>query len=201
MLARKLFQRSVPVLPFAALLATACARGPEVPLDQPVGYTETTAVRTRPPEPVRPTRPAAPPDAVIVAEPIRRACDLPDEPAEAPRFDFDEAELQPRGQAILARVAACLKEGPLAGARLKLVGHTDPRGTEDYNMQLGLYRAVAAKNFLVAMGIPETDLVATSEGERNASQNDLAWPLDRRVEVHLLEPAGANESPRTNESE
>lgn len=123
--------------------------------------------------------------SVVVAEDVRRACELPDEPAEAPRFDFDSARLRPRGEDILVGIASCVVGGKLGDSTLEIVGHTDPRGSPDYNQQLGFYRAVAAKQALESMGVPGAMLGVRSRGERDATgANEASWALDRRVEIH-----------------
>ena len=157
---------------------------------QPVGETHTNASAT---SDVRPPQRAAdsPSDAVgvVVDADLQRACDLPDEPAEAPRFDVDSARLRPRGEDVLAHVASCVVAGKLGDATLEIVGHTDPRGAASYNEQLGLYRAVAAKQTLASLGVPAVRLSVQSRGERDAKgKDDASWQLDRRVEIHRLTP-------------
>jgi outer membrane protein OmpA-like peptidoglycan-associated protein len=173
------------------LLVTACGRDRSPPLEQPIGETHTSA------SPLAGARQQGQDArsgsvAVEVAESVRRACDLPDEPREAPRFDFDSAQLLPRGEDILARVASCVTARRLGDASLRIVGRTDPRGDAAYNQELGLYRALAAKQHLLDLGVPSDRIVVESRGERDARGTDEAsWVLDRRIEVRVDEPAPA----------
>ena len=126
---------------------------------------------------------------VVIAEDVRRACDLPSTPHEAPRFDFDSARLRPRGEDVLVSVASCVARNRLGDAVLRVVGYTDPRGSAEYNEQLGLYRATAAKQHLVDLGVPAERIATDSRGERGSRGSDEAsWALDRRVEIRLTDP-------------
>jgi peptidoglycan-associated lipoprotein len=169
----------------ACVLVAACGRDRSPPLSEPVGETHTRA------SPLAGARQQgqdtrADSVSVEVASSVRRACNLPNEPREAPRFDFDSAQLLPRGEDILARVASCVTAKRLGGASLRVVGHTDPRGDAGYNQELGLYRAIAAKQHLVDLGVPSDRIVVESRGERDARGTDEAsWALDRRIEVRI----------------
>jgi len=168
-----------------ATLAAACAHqgGPE--LAQPVGETHTTASSTGGGRPQGVDAPSAP-IGVVLAEEVRRACNLVQERSRAPSFDLYSARLRPRGEDSLARVAACIASGKLDDAPLLVVGHTDPRGDSEYNQQLGLYRAIAAKQYLVDLGVPAGRLSAESVGEREATgTNEASWALDRIIEIRI----------------
>jgi outer membrane protein OmpA-like peptidoglycan-associated protein len=177
-----------------AVLAVACAhQGPE--LVQPVGETHTTASSTGGGRPQGVDVPNAP-IAVVVAEEVRRACSLPVERRRAPSFDVDSARLRPRGEDTLARVAACIVSGKLGDESITVVGHTDPRGAPSYNQQLGLYRAVAAKQYLVDLGVPAARLSVESLGEREARGTDEAsWALDRTIEIRTARGPGEISTP------
>lgn len=168
--------RGVSVTIAALVLVAGCAGREQPPAQSAAGETQTTAGST-----------SAGATDIVVAEDLRRACDLSDMPAEAPRFDFDSARLRPRGEDILANVAACVASGRLGDSTLEVVGHTDPRGPADYNAELGLYRAVAAKQSLVARGVPDALVDVRSRGEVDArGSDDISWARDRRVEIHLV---------------
>jgi outer membrane protein OmpA-like peptidoglycan-associated protein len=114
------------------------------------------------------------------------SCDLPDERERAPTFELDSARLSERGRDTLARIAACWRDGRLGRGKLVVIGFTDPHGPNEYNRQLGLYRAVAARELLVELGVPREALVTRSRGEREAKGEDArGWALDRRVEIRL----------------
>lgn len=120
-----------------------------------------------------------------VSEEIARVCSLPDS-----TFPFDSAVIGGGAASALDALAACFAEGELAGRHLKIVGHADPRGTEEYNLALGQRRASAVGNYLVSRGIAEDKVETTSVGEYEARGVDEAsWARDRRVEILLGDEA------------
>src|SRR6478735_4031529 len=67
-------------------------------------------------------------------------------------FTFDRADISPEARQILVRQADWLRRYP--NVTVTIEGHCDERGTREYNLALGERRAQAAKNVLVASGIP-----------------------------------------------
>lgn len=123
---------------------------------------------------------------VQISKALRERCNLPESPQEAPAFDYDQATLRPRGKNVLEDVAACLKDGPLKGEVITIVGRADPRGTEDYNQNLSASRAAAARNYLAQQGVPNEQMKLMARGEAGAQGSDEAtWALDRRVDLEL----------------
>jgi peptidoglycan-associated lipoprotein len=99
-------------------------------------------------------------------------------------FDYDTAEIQPEYTDLLRLHAGYLYQTP--GASVTLEGHTDERGTRDYNLALGERRADAVQRFLVAEGVPTDSLTTLSYGEErpaNPSHGEQAWAQNRRVEL------------------
>lgn len=141
-----------------------------------VGVTETTSAAT----------PGKSPSLNVSSELMRR-CNLHfDSAEEAPRFGFDDSKLDPQDQAVLAQIAKCVTDGPLAGRSVRLVGRADPRGETEYNMALGARRADSAERFLIQLGVVPSRVRETSRGELDANGNDEAgWARDRRVDVVL----------------
>ena len=78
-------------------------------------------------------------------------------------FAFDSAEISPEAQQILRRQADWLRRYPNVSVTIE--GHCDERGTREYNLALGERRANAAKNVLVAAGIPASRLATISYGK------------------------------------
>src|SRR5208337_613860 len=68
-------------------------------------------------------------------------------------FNFDSDEVQPNGMNALNEVAKALKSEDLRGKSFVIAGHTDRKGTPDYNIDLSLRRAEAVKLILVADGV------------------------------------------------
>lgn len=129
-------------------------------------------------------------DTVAIGETTREKCGMSSHDR-APKFDFDSASLRHEGRESLDVLAQCMLSGALRNQRLRLVGHTDPRGEFDYNMALGTSRAQAVASYLVSRGVPSDRLPATSRGEMDAVGTDEpTWSLDRRVDVTEEEPGG-----------
>ena len=123
---------------------------------------------------------------VQLSEALRSRCNVPATSEDAPRFDYDQATLRPRGENILYHVAECLKTGALKDQTITIVGHADPRGPDAYNQELGQSRASAARNYLVQRGVPAQQIRLLSRGEQEArGSNEATWALDRRVDLEL----------------
>ncbi len=105
-------------------------------------------------------------------------------------FDFDKRTLNSAGKEKVRVAAEILRrEGYL---KVVLEGHTDDRGSEGYNQKLGLDRAEAVKNELVAQGIPVDTLSTISFGETRPlfpEKEDWAYAANRRVHVRVGEEA------------
>ena len=78
-------------------------------------------------------------------------------------FDYDKSEIKDEARATLQRNADYLKRWP--AAKITVEGHTDSRGTNEYNLALGDRRANAVKDYLVSRGIAADRLRTVSYGE------------------------------------
>lgn len=78
-------------------------------------------------------------------------------------FSYDSSALSPEAREILQFKAQWLRDNP--NTQVIIEGHTDERGTVEYNLALGERRAKSAKDFLMAMGLPESRLTTISYGE------------------------------------
>jgi len=99
-------------------------------------------------------------------------------------FDFDKANIRPDAYATLKAHAVYLSAN--AGARLRLDGHADERGTREYNLALGERRGKAAASYLAANGASRSQLEVISYGEERPvamSSNESSWAKNRRVEL------------------
>lgn len=95
-------------------------------------------------------------------------------------FAFDSSDLDSRARSTLEQNARCINE---RDARARVVGMTDPRGTEEYNLALGDRRARAAASYLQNLGVDRGRLQTRSMGEEMASGSDeSSWARDRRVD-------------------
>lgn len=96
-------------------------------------------------------------------------------------FDFNESVLSTEATAAIDRNADCLKKE--TGRAVTLTGHTDPRGTEEYNLALSEKRAQSVKDRLTRVGVEGGRLKTVAKGELEASGTDEAsWARDRRVD-------------------
>ncbi len=152
-----------------------------------VQTTEITQAQVAPPPPQEPMRPVSP--SISVSEEALKACNINlDSLDKAPKFDFDKANLKPEDMPILEKIAECFSTGPLKDSGVRLVGHTDPRGTQAYNQALGMRRATSVANFLSEHGVKADRIEKTSRGELDATGTDEAsWARDRRVDVSRIE--------------
>ncbi len=96
-------------------------------------------------------------------------------------FATDSWQIQPAESARLKADAESLKARP--EVKVVIVGHCDPRASERYNQRLGLKRAEAVRDFLVAAGVDSGRISVRSDGEKRpiSTKPDEFW-LDRRVE-------------------
>jgi peptidoglycan-associated lipoprotein len=97
-------------------------------------------------------------------------------------FESDSSELTSTAQATLDKQARWLQQ--YARFNFTVEGHADERGTREYNFALGARRAEAAKNYLVARGIPVARIHTVSYGKERpvAVCNDIScWSQNRRA--------------------
>jgi len=101
-------------------------------------------------------------------------------------FEFDKYRIRPDDEPILQRIARWLKENE--NIRVLIEGHCDERGTNEYNMALGEQRALAARRYLVGLGVSSDRLVTISYGEErplDRASNEDAWARNRRAQFSV----------------
>jgi outer membrane protein OmpA-like peptidoglycan-associated protein len=103
-------------------------------------------------------------------------------------FYFGQARFTPAGEKAVEELAEAVKQQNVE--TLTLVGHTDPRGDRQYNVELSKRRAAAARDYLLSHGVKARILVDGKGPDepfdisllgRPVTQEE-AWALDRRVE-------------------
>jgi peptidoglycan-associated lipoprotein len=112
-------------------------------------------------------------------------------------FDYDKDLIKPEDQPILDSKAAILKANP--ALRIRISGHCDDRGSDEYNLVLGNKRALAAKRYLESKGIDGSRIEVTSLGEErpvDPASNETAWAKNRRDEFEILAGGDRLVSPR-----
>jgi outer membrane protein OmpA-like peptidoglycan-associated protein len=106
----------------------------------------------------------------------------------SPFFSFDSSKPDTQSQPTMQNLVDCMRTGPLVGKTIMLIGRTDPRGSEDYNLKLGRERAERVKKYLVANGADPQRIVTDSIGKHDAHADPAEWPADRRVQITLATP-------------
>jgi peptidoglycan-associated lipoprotein len=101
-------------------------------------------------------------------------------------FGFDRFDLSAEARADLDAKISLLRANP--NLRIRIAGHTDERGSDAYNMALGLRRAAAARRYLVDQGIAANRIETISFGEDRPAvreSNEAAWAKNRRNEFEI----------------
>ncbi len=101
-------------------------------------------------------------------------------------FDFDQSMIRPDAQEVLRKKAEFLRENSMVSVVIE--GHCDERGTAEYNLALGERRALAAKAFLMDLGISSSRMSTISYGEErpiDPRSNEEAWARNRRAHFVL----------------
>ena len=184
--------RGVTFVVALAFIATACGRREEPPAPPPtptVNQDSIDAERARA-------------DSIARAEQARRDSLAAAERARGERermlaearntltaaiyFEFDSDALSTEATAGLDAKLAILNANP--SLRLRVSGHADERGSDEYNLALGQRRAAAAKRYLTGRGIADDRIEIISFGEeRPAAQggDESAWAQNRRDEFEI----------------
>jgi peptidoglycan-associated lipoprotein len=158
-----------------ALATTGCGgkQAPETP--EPVVQTPAPAPTYTPaPEPVAVERPVEAPDT--------RRMTL----EERIHFGLDRSDLTPEARTTLAAKVEVLRSSP--GVSLRIDGHADERGSDEYNLALSKRRAAEAKRFLVSQGIDAGRLETVGYGEEqplDPSSTESAWAANRRADFQV----------------
>jgi len=183
---------------FFLLLTLTCAglaacggKKPPVtrPMPPPPAAASAPSTAARPPTPPEPVaEPTVVPQEPVRADAISSAA-LDDidrlnrsSPLKPAFFDYDSSDLTPAGRAALDENAATLKRN--ASWAITIEGHCDERGTAEYNLALGERRAVAARTYLVSLGVPADRLRTVSYGKEfpfDPGHDENAFTKNRRA--------------------
>jgi len=99
-------------------------------------------------------------------------------------FDFDSSTVHDSDRAIIEAHANYLAQHP--AVKVTLEGHTDERGTREYNIGLGERRANAVKQLMLLSGVSPSQISTVSYGEERPAvlgHDESAWSKNRRVEI------------------
>lgn len=113
----------------------------------------------------------------------RRIAEARDLLTERVFFEFDRSRITPQAEQLLEEKAEILRQSPQV--RLRLEGHADERGSNEYNMALGSRRAESVLDFFESYGLSANRFETVSYGEERPlvdESNEEAWAQNRRVE-------------------
>jgi peptidoglycan-associated lipoprotein len=107
-------------------------------------------------------------------------------------FDYDMSEIRADAQAVLRQKVEILRNSP--AVQLRVAGHADERGSNEYNLALGNRRAQAVVDFFTSVGLDAGRFTIISFGEEQPAatgSNESAWSQNRRAEFSIT--AGQND--------
>jgi len=184
--------RSFVFLALVAGTASACHKKPAAVTPAPQPPAPTSQPQT--------TQPTAPP--VTVAPPSNTGMSDAERAAEVAKmkstltatiyFEYDRSDIRDDSRQILDSKVPVLQAN--TAVRIRVVGHTDERGSDEYNMALGQKRAATARAYLVNRGIAESRIDVVSFGESRPAmmgEGEASWSKNRRDEFEIV--AGADQ--------
>jgi peptidoglycan-associated lipoprotein len=175
------YSRAALIVALLALTAAACRKQPVVEPAAPA------PVPTSTPAPPPPPPPTTPPAATNTAERERALAETKANLLLPVYFAYDAADIGMDARANLDMKVQIMRANP--GARIRIEGHCDSRGSTEYNIALGQRRAAAARQYLIDHGIPAARIETVSLGEERPAlmgENEEAWAKNRRGEFLLI---------------
>jgi peptidoglycan-associated lipoprotein len=178
--------------------ASACGKRPPVAAAPPPGVMPPAAFPSSTADSGGPVRPPDPPpipiDTGVTSSPLdswdSKSIDAINSAADSPLkpvyFAYDSDEISEEAKKILAANAEVLKTYPTW--IITIEGHSDERGTAEYNLALGDRRALAARTYLVSLGIAAQRLRTVSYGKEfpfDQGHDEAAWEKNRRAHFML----------------
>ena len=177
--------RSLLFICLVLLMGAAACRKGQPPVARPTppappGPTTTT----RPADPPAPMREPIPPQPLPTDDVSGRSLDdlNKDSPLRPVFFDLDSSEVNDASRATLQANAGVLKNYPTWVITIE--GHCDERGTAEYNLALGERRAIAARTYLISLGLDANRLRTVSYGSEfpfDPAHQESAWSRNRRA--------------------
>ena len=170
--------RTLSTLALVAVAAVACRREPE---PEPVPMPVVPMVNQDSIDAANRARVEAEARARAAMEAARAAF------ATAIYFDYDKSELKPEARTMLDAKLPLLRAN--ANVRIRIAGHTDDRGSDEYNIALSQRRAASAKRYLVDQGIAADRIDVAGFGEDRAAAmgtGEENWARNRRDEFEII---------------
>ncbi|MDQ3949840.1 MAG: peptidoglycan-associated lipoprotein Pal [Gemmatimonadota bacterium] len=113
-------------------------------------------------------------------------------------FEFDRSDLTAEARSTLDAKLGILSSSP--ELRIRIAGHADERGSDEYNMALGQRRAAAAKRYLVHRGIDANRVDVMSFGEERpicTESHEGCWSRNRRGEFEIVAAGAVGRMPES----
>ena len=177
-------KRVAAILMIVLMAGAGCSKK-KPPVARPTTPPPTDTSANRPPQPPTPVNEPQP----VPAEPTGTGIDSRDldeinknSPFQPLFFGYDQSEVTPEGQTVLNTNAEIMKKFPTWVITIE--GHADERGTAEYNLALGERRSLAARNYLVSLGIPADRLRTVSYGKEfpfDPAHTEQAYSKNRRA--------------------
>ena len=170
----------------AALSIAAAGCHKKVPAAAPAPQPPPPTAPVTPPPPPAPPRATPPPSVPALTEAeifARKSVDQlnAEKPLDDVFFDLDKSSVRDDAKPALQKDADWLKKWTTVVVTLE--GHSDSRGTAEYNLGLGNRRASAVKDYLTSLGIPASRVTIVSKGKEQPfcnEENEGCWQQNRR---------------------
>lgn len=179
------------VMGVTALMVAGCAKEEVVQKDEPI-VQQQTVKQAEPAAPVVAPAPQTAAPAAQPAEPVQEQAAA--KAAEAVSlatvyFDFDKSDLRQDARDVLSQNAEALLK-KIADVKVRIEGHADERGSDEYNMALGDRRAKSAAKYLTNLGVNADRISTVSYGEEKPAvqgSDESAWSKNRRAEFLIVQ--------------
>jgi peptidoglycan-associated lipoprotein len=169
------------------LIVTVSACSKKVPPPPAPAPPPPPAVPAAPPPPPPPAPAPAPPSTprALTEEEVfsRKSVDQlnAEKPLTDAYFDYDKSDLREDGRASLQKDAEYLKKW--SSIVVSVEGHSDSRGSSEYNLALGSRRGTAVKDYLVSLGLAANRITVVSKGKEQpfcGEETEACWQQNRR---------------------
>ncbi|MDQ3347570.1 MAG: OmpA family protein [Acidobacteriota bacterium] len=182
-----MFRRHAVLFAVIALLAVGACAKKKPPVARPTAPPPSGSVAgARPPAPPEPVQEPQPIPAEPIATDTLSTSDIDtlnrNSPFQPVFYGLDQDTIDEAGQQALNGNAELMKK--YATWIVTIEGHSDERGTAEYNLALGERRALAARNYLVSLGIPADRLRTVSYGKEfpfEPGHDEGSWSKNRRA--------------------
>jgi peptidoglycan-associated lipoprotein len=165
------------------LVVTACHHKKPETAPTPVNPAAAPPPAPPPPPPMAPPPPSSPGGSNLDAIAAGRVATMSDRI----HFDYDKSDIKPDDTPRLDGKGALLKQ--FSAVRIRITGHCDERGSDQYNIALGMRRATAAKTYLVQLGVDASRIEVASLGREvpiDPGHDEAAWAQNRRDEFDII---------------